>query len=144
MWNWNSGYRHFVFNFSVADQSGAQGVGHVHVGSRDCGPKDGLALSDRESCTFLNTPTASIDSFDLASDVVGLELRGLLSGLDFRTDVRDPSTGEVIGEGPGVACHSSPMQPDCPSIFSFLGLDMATGAANPLVNRAFIRLPGAQ
>ena len=49
MWNWNSGYRHFVFNFSVADQSGAQGVGHVHVGSRDCGPKDGLALSDRES-----------------------------------------------------------------------------------------------
>ncbi len=139
-WSWNSGYRHFVFNFAVHDASGADGGGYLHIGSRDCGPPDGVALEDRESCTFVNTPAVAIESFDLASDTVAVDLRRLLDGVDFRSPIYDPDTFEMIGEGPGVECHSGPAQPDCGPIFAAFGLDLATGAASAVENAVFGRM----
>jgi uncharacterized repeat protein (TIGR04052 family) len=140
-WNWNSGYRHFVFNFTVWDAAGAEGAGYVHVGSRDCAPEgDAKALADRDRCTFVNTPAVSIPDFDLATDTVGIDLRRILEGLDFRSPIYDPTTFEVIGEGPGIECHSAPMQPDCPTIFGNFGLDISTGGANAATNVAFVRM----
>jgi uncharacterized repeat protein (TIGR04052 family) len=140
-WNWNSGYRHFVFNFSVRDATNATGAGYVHVGSRDCAPEgDAKALSDRDSCTFVNTPAVSLSSFDLTMNSVGIDLRKVVEGLDFRAPIYDPNTFEVIGEGPGVECHSSPMQPDCPPLFGRFGIDMTTGAASAATNTVFIRM----
>ena len=52
--------------------------------------------------------------------------------------VYDTETFEVIGEGPGVECHSSPTQPDCLDVFGNLGIDMASGAADPTQNAAFL------
>jgi uncharacterized repeat protein (TIGR04052 family) len=100
-WSWNSGYRHFVFNFSLRDGDGVPGAGYVHIGSRDCGPQGGQALEDRSQCTFLNTPRVSL-SFDLTRDTVGIDLRRILAGVDFRSPIYDPDTFEVIGDGPGV------------------------------------------
>lgn len=139
-WSWNSGYRHFVFNFAVHDASGADGGGYLHIGSRDCGPPDGVALEDRERCTFVNTPAVAIDAFDLASDAVAVDLRRLLDGVDFRSPIYDPDTFEVIGEGPGVECHSGPAQPDCGPIFGAFGLDMSTGVASAAANTVFGRM----
>ena len=140
-WNWNSGYRHFVLNFSVRDSTNATGAGYVHIGSIDCAPEgDAKALADRASCSFVNTPAVSIANFDLATNTVGIDLRKVLEGLDFRAPIYDPNTFEVIGEGPGVECHSSPMQPHCPPVFGKFGLDMSTGTANAATNLAFVRM----
>ncbi len=126
-WSWASGYRHLVFNFTVQTGTTA-GEGYVHVGSRDCGGDGARALTDRESCGFVNNPRVSLSSFDAANDKVMIDLGALLDGVDFVTAVRDPNPPhDVVGMGPGVACHSSPMQDDCMSIFTNLGLDMSTG-----------------
>ncbi|MBN8615543.1 MAG: metallo-mystery pair system four-Cys motif protein [Deltaproteobacteria bacterium] len=127
-WSWATGYRHLVFNFTVT--AGAEtGEGYVHVGSTDCAAEGMLALADRERCGFVNTATVTLDAFDLRTNSVGLDVRELLAGIDMISPVYDPMTFEVIGQGPGVECHSSPMQEDCPTIFGNVGLDMTTGDA---------------
>jgi uncharacterized repeat protein (TIGR04052 family) len=135
-WNWASGYRHFVMNFTVSDPAGA-GEGYLHVGSRNCGPDDGLALEDRAACEFINTPAVSLAVADLALDAVVVDVRRLLEGVDFVAPIYDTTTFDVIGEGPGVECHSSPMQPDCANVFANLGLDMASGEASADGNGVF-------
>lgn len=138
-WNWNSGYRHFVFNFAVTDAEGATGGGYVHIGSRDCAPEgDAKALSDRDACTYVNTPAVALADFDLTTDVVGIDLRQAVAELDFVAPIYDPETFEVIGEGPGAECHSAPTQPDCPLVFGNFGLDMATGAATAGADAVFV------
>jgi len=136
-WTWASGYRHFVLNFAVTDGDGKGGEGYLHVGSRNCGPADGLALEDRDRCDFVNNPQVALSDFNLDKNVVTVDVGKLLSGLDFVSPVYDLDTFEVIGEGPGVECHSSPMQPDCPIVFPHFGLDIDTGTASPTQNVVF-------
>jgi uncharacterized repeat protein (TIGR04052 family) len=136
-WNWASGYRHFVMNFTVQDGASGAGGGYIHIGSRSCGPDDGLALEDRDSCDFVNTPRVSLPLTDVATTTIHVDLGRLLAGVDFVAPVYDTATFDVIGEGPGVECHSSPTQPDCTNVFSNLGLDMATGEASPSSNLVF-------
>jgi uncharacterized repeat protein (TIGR04052 family) len=135
-WNWATGYRHFVFNFTVEGPEDG-GDGYLHVGSRDCGPEDGLALEDRDECGFLNTPQVRLEDFDLENDVVEVDLVALLAELDFIAPIYDPETFEVIGEGPGAECHSAPTQPDCELIFTAMGLDSETGDADASENSVF-------
>lgn len=125
-WSWASGYRHFVFNFAI-DSSGEEGEGVVHIGSGDCGAEGLLALEDREACGRVNTPTVTLESFDLDANTVVLDLPAVLAGQDFLVTIRDPETMEPIGEGPGVQCHSGPMQPDCDPVFSAFSLDLQSG-----------------
>lgn len=136
-WSWASGYRHFVANFAVDNGQGAVGDGYLHIGSRDCGPADGKALEDRAACTFVNTPSVSFSDFDLQKDSVGIDLPSMVTKLDFIAPIYDPMTFEVIGEGPGVECHSSPMQTDCDAIFTNFGIDMDTGAVVPQTQSVF-------
>lgn len=138
-WTWASGYRHFVFNFTVENAAGSTGAGYLHIGSMDCGPADGRALEDRAACGFVNTPTVALPDFDLDTDTVKVDLPQFLTALDFIAPVYDTQTFAVIGEGPGVECHSSPMQPDCGPIFSSVGLDPSTGAAQASANKVFSR-----
>jgi uncharacterized repeat protein (TIGR04052 family) len=135
-WSWASGYRHFVFNFAVTDEAAESGGGYLHIGSRNCGPDDGLALADRENCEFVNTPQFAAD-FNLASDKVQLDLTALVASVDLVAPIYDPMTFEVIGEGVGAECHSSPMQEDCASVFGVFGLSMDTGAADASKNQLF-------
>lgn len=139
-WNWNSGYRHFVFNFAVTAPGGATGGGYVHVGSMECAPMTGRALEDRETCTYVNTPSVALGGFNLEADTVGIDLRRVLEGLSFVAPIYDPMTFAVIGEGPGVECHSSPMQPACPTIFGRFGLDMTNGRANASADTVFVKV----
>lgn len=136
-WTWASGYRHFIFNFTVDAGADGKGDGYVHIGSRDCGPADGKALEDRDRCTYVNTPAVVLESFDLKKNVVQVDLLAILKDLDFVSPVYDPKTFMVIGQGPGVECHSSPDQPDCSIIFPHAGISMSTGAADPAANAIF-------
>ncbi len=125
-WSWAGGYRHFVFNFTVSD--GAEnGEGYVHVGSTDCAGKGELALQARNECGFVNTPHVELADFDPRSAIIGVDVAALLAGVDFRSPVYDPKTFEVIGEAPGVECHSSPDQPDCALVFANTGIDLLDG-----------------
>ncbi len=136
-WTWASGYRHFVMNFAVEGAAGDAGEGYVHLGSRDCGPADGLALEDREACGFVNTPQVVLDGFDLLTNKVVLDVPAVLAGLDFVSPIYDLDTFEVLGEGAGVECHSSPMQSDCASVFESFGLDEESGLADAAQDEVF-------
>jgi uncharacterized repeat protein (TIGR04052 family) len=136
-WSWATGYRHFVFNLAVETAGGEAGGGYLHIGSRDCGAEGELALESRDACSFVNTPSVALDGFDLEAGVVAVDLDAILAGLDFVSPIYDPMTFEVIGEGPGVECHSSPMQGDCARLFTSFGLDIATGKADPAANVVF-------
>jgi uncharacterized repeat protein (TIGR04052 family) len=135
-WSWATGYRHFVFNFEV-DAGGTLGEGYVHIGSRDCGVDGSLALEDRDACTYVNNPAIELDGFDLTADTVMIDIPALLASLDFVSPIYDPETFEPIGEAPGIECHSSPMQSDCPTLFDNIGLDIASGSASAAANTVF-------
>lgn len=139
-WSWSSGYRHFVMNFTVKDGANMSGEGYVHIGSRDCAAMAGKALADREKCAFVNNPAVSLAAFDLSKDTVGIDLGKALAGVDFISPKYDMNF-MVIGQGPGVECHSSPDQPDCPTIFSSFGVDMASGNSTASSNSVFVRMP---
>ncbi|MFN0060909.1 MAG: MbnP family copper-binding protein [Myxococcaceae bacterium] len=126
-WSWAGGHRHFVFNFTL-NGGGAGGEGYIHVGSRSCGTAGGRVLSTQDTCDFINNPIVSLDDFDVERDVVGVDLRHLLQGVDFN-----------VGGNPGVECHSSPMQPDCAVVFDSLGLNIDTGTASAPSNTVFAR-----
>jgi uncharacterized repeat protein (TIGR04052 family) len=136
-WSWASGYRHLVMNFTIEDAAAGSGAGYIHVGSRNCGPDDGLALEDRDACEFVNTPAVSLDGIDIATDTISLDVARVLSGIDFVSPIYDTTTFDVIGQGPGVECHSSPAQADCASVFANFGLDMASGQAAASNNAVF-------
>jgi uncharacterized repeat protein (TIGR04052 family) len=135
-WSWASGYRHFVFNLTTSDGAD-EGEGYLHIGSVGCAGDGELALESKEACDRVNTPQVALSGFDLGASVVTVDLKELLSGLDFVAPVYDPVTFEEIGEQVGVECHSSPMQPDCPMFFSKFGLDMDSGAATASSNAVF-------
>ncbi len=132
-WSWASGYRHFVMNMAVETSQG-RGEGYVHVGSRACGTAGQKALTDRAECGFVNTPTAMLEVEDLSDRVVELDVAALLAGVDFMAPVYDPESFDVIGDGPGVECHSAPSQPDCAAVFASLGVDMESGFASASAN----------
>lgn len=135
-WNWASGYRHFVLNLTVDAGADGTGEGYVHIGSRDCGPKDGKALEGKESCGLLNTPKVALSGFSLTDNVVQVDIRALLKGLDFVSPIRDPDTMEVIGQGPGAGCHSTATEDDCAFIMENVGV-AADGSADSTNNAAF-------
>lgn len=136
-WSWASGYRHFVLNFTVETGTTA-GEGYLHVGSRDCGGDGARALTDRDSCGVVNNPHVAMTELDAATDKIMVDLGALFDGVGFVTAIRDPNPPhDVIGMGPGVNCHSSPMQSDCPIVFGNLGLDVMTGA-NSGTNKVFM------
>ncbi len=137
-WSWASGYRHFVMNFTVRDGQGGAGEGYVHIGSRDCGGDGAKALTDRDRCGLVNTPAVMLDGFDPAQNTVTVDIQKLLAGLDFVAPIRDSEPPfDVIGMGPGVSCHSSPMQSHCASLFQNFGLNQDSGAADESRNQVF-------
>jgi len=129
-WSWAGAYRHLVMNFAIQDGEGVDGEGFVHVGSTGCGGDGTHALTDRDQCDRINAPKVVLDSFDLESDVVALDVRELLEGVDLRTTMNEVDL-------PGCACHSSTGQPDCAGIFANLGVTPSTGASNAALDEVF-------
>jgi uncharacterized repeat protein (TIGR04052 family) len=141
-WPWALGYRHFVFNFMAKNGAGEPGMGLVHIGSLDCAPDfESMALSDRESCTFVNNPAVELTKFSLTKNVVTVDLAQILKDLDFVAPTYDEA-GEVTGSAPGVGCHSFPDDEatgdnDCGPVFDAFGLSPETGEANASKNAVF-------
>lgn len=129
-WSWGYAYRNFVMNFTILD-GGVAGEGYLHVGSTDCGGDGTRALTDRQTCGKPNAPAVAFNAFSLAADTVAVDVGELLASLDFRV-AQDESTTV-----PGVACHSSSAQGDCPQIFDNLGIDITDGETSATLNAVF-------
>lgn len=138
-WSWQTGYRHFVFNFTASDGT-QEGEGYVHVGSTDCAAEGELALESQDTCAFVNTPRVELSEFGLVDNTVAVDIGALLKGIDFLAPVYDPESFEVIGEQVGAECHSSPMQPDCANVFANFGIEMSDGTARAAANGVFSTL----
>ncbi|MEM6486696.1 MAG: MbnP family copper-binding protein [Pseudomonadota bacterium] len=136
-WNWATGYRHFVLNHTVDVADGRFGEGYVHIGSMDCGPAEGKALSDRDRCGLVYTPAVALAVGDEAETVIAVDLAPIFAAVDMVAPVYDVETFAVIGERPGTDCHSSRRQPDCAAVFPAFGLDIGTGQASAEANRIF-------
>lgn len=139
-WSWASGYRHFVMNFSTTNAADETGEGYIHLGSRGCGADSPRALSDKDSCDLVNTPTVNLEGFNPDTNTLIVNIDQVLSGLDFVTPVLSTEEPiEVIGQAPGVSCHSAPIerQPDCDAIFQNFGLDITTGSSDATKNDVF-------
>lgn len=122
-WSWVTGYRHFLFNFSVMNTVGTTGNGLLHIGSRDCGDVGQLALEEKDECDFINTPTVVLEDFDPDVNSVTVDLAEILNNVDFEVSMQEQTS-------PGVACHSMPTQADCDEIFTNFGLSIETGLAS--------------
>lgn len=134
-WSWASGYRHFLMNFTIENTSALTGGGALHIGSKGCGSTDGLlALEDKDTCDFVNTPQVELTDFDLVNDSVVIDLDALL------TDVAFSSTDAETGtEKLSVNCHSNTAgQADCTPIFNNFGIDTDDGTATASDNSVVI------
>ncbi len=140
-WNWASGYRHFVLNHTVDVADGTYGEGYIHIGSTDCGPAEGKALSDRERCGYLNTARVTLPVSDPSDLQVMLDLEAVLARLDFQAPIMNMETREMLGVQPGTSCHSAKMQQDCATIFQSFGIDVDSGASDASGNMAFKVMP---
>jgi uncharacterized repeat protein (TIGR04052 family) len=136
-WNWAMGYRHFVLNHTVDKTDGTFGEGYLHIGSMGCGPMEGLALADRPRCDYVNTPLVRLPMNPDGTLAVAVDIRAVLSGYGYVAPIYDMSTFEIIGEGPGTACHSGPDQPDCDVLFATFGLSRETGDAAGMADAVF-------
>jgi uncharacterized repeat protein (TIGR04052 family) len=112
-WSWQSG-RKFA-KIEVADPGGATGTwaNHaflVHLGSTGCtgNPVTGQAVR----CSAPNLPAVSLRQFDTDRQVVAVDLKALLAGVDVTVNQADE---------PG--CMSGPTNPDCGPVFGAFGLD---------------------
>ncbi len=105
-WNWNAGYKFLKFDVS---STGLASGWRVHIGSTGC---TGNEAGSVNQCTKTNSMNVNLTSFNPDSQTIALELAGLLdsSNVDFNTAQTAPG------------CMSGPTDPECPSIFSKLGL----------------------
>lgn len=131
-WSWASGYRHFVFNFSVMNTIGTYGGGALHIGSRACGGDGLLALEEKDECDFINTPKVVLEGFDPEQNFITVDLAAALADVAFQLPQQDSEVAT-----PGVNCHSAPTQADCANIFTNFGLNMQTGSASAQTNMVF-------
>jgi hypothetical protein len=141
-WSWASGYRHFVLNFSIKSRDGKAGEGYAHLGSRDCGGDGAVALTDREQCGFVNTPSVRLEGFNPTNNVITVDVGKALQNIEFQAHDHAHSKHSETGvesAAPGVACHSGPVdvQPDCGPMFANFGIDPFSGASSADGNQVF-------
>ncbi|NVK23503.1 MAG: metallo-mystery pair system four-Cys motif protein [Gammaproteobacteria bacterium] len=149
-WSWASGYRHLVMNFAIENMSGHKGEGYLHIGSRGCGSDGLLALENKDSCDFINTPKVELNNFDPTVNTIALDINALLADLPFTASMsgghgshsenEHSENTDMMTPMPSVTCHSAApsMQPDCGSIFANLGLNTDDGSATAASNSVVV------
>lgn len=127
-WDWTSGFIHFGAQMNStkttlvdAGEGSDAGVERVppyfsHIGSTVCSgdPADGGSAT----CQRKNRAVVRLTGFDPTTHKIVIDAKKLYAASNI-----DQNTAMTI---PG--CMSSPTDPDCPPIFTKLGLDFDTGA----------------
>jgi uncharacterized repeat protein (TIGR04052 family) len=120
MWSWQSGYKFIRIDTKTAGRPN----GYVlHLGSAGCKTDAG----GKTTCENPNRPEFSFAKFDIAGDVVKVDLKALYESAN--VDINQEKTA--------AGCMSAPDDSDCKSVFLNLGL--AFGDAKP-VSQTFLRV----
>lgn len=109
-WNWQGGYKFLRVDGRIEDAMGAPVVAswNIHLGSTGC---DGNAMGNVTTCTQPNRVAVSLEGFNPARSVVLADLAALVQGADLSRS-----------QMPAAGCMSGADDPDCPPIFTALGL----------------------
>ena len=124
-WNWAGGYK-FMRVDTMVDTDLAW---LIHIGSTACESPDSTT-PPAERCGHPNITTITFPEFG-EDDVIIADLGLLFSDIDLNENTLSP---------PG--CMSGFADPDCPAVFTGLGLDFATGACfeDDCMTQHFFRL----
>jgi len=136
-WIWNAGYKFLRVDARVAQpgalladagdaggsaDAGAPPVFPVHIGSTGCqGDAQDGGVTD---CSRRNVADIELTAFDVTKSKVVVDYAALVAGTE-------------LTAGGGMGCMSGPEDATCVSIFSRLGIDLATG--KPAAGQAFFR-----
>ncbi|XXX73589.1 MbnP family copper-binding protein [Sorangium sp. So ce134] len=120
-WSWNAGYK-FLRIDSVPEQGGDPFI--IHVGSTGCVADGGEVTA----CDRPNVAEIVIRDIDpLATKVL----------VDYAALVLDTDVSANAGGTPG--CMSDATDPDCPPLFTHLGIDITDGSPRP-EQQSFFRI----
>jgi len=121
-WSWMGGYK-----FVRVDMEAAGGESFVfHLGATGCTG----STADGFACANDNRVTLSLDSFDPENDTIAVDIGALLANADLTT-VNDMMVDPIEG------CMSGPMDPECPPLFTALGLEHGSDATDPAGQTVF-------
>lgn len=105
MWNWQIGYKFARIDTKTTGRPN----GYVlHLGSTNCETD----TSGKTSCKYANRPEFSFAKFDLAKDVIKVDLKALFANANVDKNKEQTSAG----------CMSFPGDDDCIGVFKSLGL----------------------
>jgi len=120
LWSWQMGYK---FARIDTKTSGKPNGYVLHLGSTECSTD---AASNTTKCKFANRPEFSFAKFNLAKDVVTVDLKTLFSGANVDSNQEKTAAGCMSFEGDS----------DCKAVFKILGLSFE--GSKP-VKQTFIR-----
>lgn len=136
-WSWQYGYKFArieilneqvtgVSDTAAPDDSGGMDMGHgggapanfwpIHLGSTGC-TSPAPVVGPAAECARPNLSTVRLEAFNPESDTVTLDIAAMLEGVDI---------GQSLELAPP-GCMSGFDDPDCPELFSNLGLSLETG-----------------
>jgi len=115
-WSWMGGYKYARVEFTAS--GGEPFV--FHLGATGCTG----TTADGFTCSTENRVKLNVDGFDPAADAIAVDLQALVADSDMTT-ANDKEVDPVDG------CMSGPMDPECPPLFTAMGLNHTTGATNP-------------
>ncbi len=119
MWSWQSGFK-FV---RIDTKTTGRPNGYVlHLGSAGCKTDE----NGKTTCLNANRPEFSFAKFDIAKDVIDVDLKALYAA----------SNVDLNQEKTAAGCMSSPDDSDCGPVFTSLGL--AFGGVRP-ASQTFMR-----
>jgi uncharacterized repeat protein (TIGR04052 family) len=120
-WSWNAGYKFLRLDLR---STGLPKGWMLHLGSTGCTPA-GTPTIPAVNCARPNIVTVDLPAFDVATDVVELDLKALLAKSD--VDTNTPKTAE--------GCMSGLSDPECGPLLSQFGL--VPGEGQPAVQTVF-------
>lgn len=121
-WSWKGGYKFVRLELRTATNP----TYFFHLGSTAC---DG-SVNGGFSCATSNQAPIRFDNFDPDKNTIVFDVAALLAASDLEYQI-DPMTDSISG------CMSFPGDPECPGVFSALGLSYEGQSAAPMKQTAF-------
>lgn len=133
-WSWQAGYKFMRVDIAPVggvtrptDGSYNNTTWNMHLGSTNCSgdPQSGEDVV----CGFVNRPQINLSGFTPGTSTIVVDYGNL---------VANANVGQDEAGAPG--CMSGSTDPECQSLFTALGLDLATGNANSSQTQSVFRI----
>jgi len=133
-WSWQTGYKFMRLDIAPVggvtrptDPAYNNSTWNIHLGSTNCTGEP--QLGETVACTRNNRPQIALDNFDPATSTIVVDYSALIAAA---------SVGQDEGGAPG--CMSGATDPECPTVFANLGLDVVSGDVDITVNQTVFQL----